>query len=190
MVWRSPPAPSPLVLLVLDRDSTSLSNMAGQVRMFTPTPLVIVGPDTDEERVVFALEELGALDYVVWPRAPRTLVARVHAALRLAGLSSGHSDVTGAWAMPSKVAIGPIAVDRAGHRVMRSGRQVHLSPQEFNLLELPDDTAKYIEIAYELLELGRTRAAVGDEHEDPRHAYARRLRRKLEDDPPRPFATS
>jgi two-component system phosphate regulon response regulator PhoB len=67
----------------------------------------------------------GADDYVVKPFSVPELMARIKALLRRSS--------------PERVAdtlrCGPIALDRAGHRVTRSGRAVDLGPTEYRLLE-------------------------------------------------------
>ncbi len=67
----------------------------------------------------------GADDYVVKPFSVPELLARVRAILRRA--------------QPERVAdalrAGEIVLDRDAHRVTRSGREVHLGPTEFRLLE-------------------------------------------------------
>ncbi len=67
----------------------------------------------------------GADDYVVKPFSVPELLARVRAILRRA--------------QPERIAdalqAGEIVLDRDAHRVTRSGREVHLGPTEFRLLE-------------------------------------------------------
>ena len=67
----------------------------------------------------------GADDYIVKPFSISELIARVQAVLRRA--------------RPSHIArvlsVGDIELDRESHRVRRGGREVHIAPTEFKLLE-------------------------------------------------------
>jgi two-component system phosphate regulon response regulator PhoB len=67
----------------------------------------------------------GADDYVVKPFSVAELMARVRAMLRRAKPEIVSSVLKG----------GDIEVDRETHRVRRAGREVHLGPTEFRLLE-------------------------------------------------------
>lgn len=67
----------------------------------------------------------GADDYVVKPFSLPELMARVRAILRR----------TSPERIASVLTVGNIVLDRATHRVTRNGRQVHLGPTEFRLLE-------------------------------------------------------
>jgi two-component system phosphate regulon response regulator PhoB len=69
--------------------------------------------------------ETGADDYIVKPFSMAELMARIRAVLRRIrpGLAA------------DQLQYGEIVLDRAAHRVLRSGREVHLGPTEYRLLQ-------------------------------------------------------
>jgi len=69
--------------------------------------------------------DTGADDYVVKPFSMTELLARIRAVLRR--IRPGLAD--------DRLAHGDILVDRVAHRVKRDGREVHLGPTEFRLLD-------------------------------------------------------
>ncbi len=79
------------------------------------------GEETDRIRGL----DTGADDYVVKPFSMTELLARIRAVLRR--IRPGLAD--------DRLSHGDILVDRVAHRVKRDGREVHLGPTEFRLLD-------------------------------------------------------
>ena len=69
---------------------------------------------------------LGADDYLTKPFSPQELVLRVGAILRRTSATAASST--------DRLTIGPIAIDRAAHRVSIDGKDVELTPIEYKLL--------------------------------------------------------
>jgi len=116
-------------LVLLDWMLPGLSGIELCRRLRTRTetqrlPVIMLTARGEETERVRGLAT-GADDYVVKPFSVPELLARVRALLRRA--------------KPEHVATllraGDIALDRETHRVHRSGREVHLGPTEFRLLE-------------------------------------------------------
>jgi two-component system phosphate regulon response regulator PhoB len=88
------------------------------------TPIIMVTARGEEEERVRGLAT-GADDYITKPFSMPELVARIQALLRRAN--------------PQLVATllkaGDLELDRQSHRVRRAGREVHLGPTEYRLLE-------------------------------------------------------
>src|SRR5262245_21907625 len=90
-----------------------------------PVPILMLTARGEEADRVRGLAT-GADDYVTKPFSVPELLARVKALLRRA-----------APARVSEVlSVGDITLDRAAHRVVRSGREVQLGPTEYRLLEV------------------------------------------------------
>lgn len=87
-------------------------------------PIVMLTARGEESERVRGLD-MGADDYVVKPFSTQELMARVRAVMRR--IRPGLAE--------DKVVCGDIMIDRAAHRVKRGGREVHLGPTEFRLLE-------------------------------------------------------
>ena len=87
-------------------------------------PIVMLTARGDEGERIRGLD-VGADDYIVKPFSMSELLARIRAVMRR--IRPGLAE--------DKVACGDIVIDRAAHRVKRNGREVHLGPTEFRLLE-------------------------------------------------------
>lgn len=87
-------------------------------------PIIMLTARGEEAERVRGLS-VGADDYVVKPFSTPELMARVRALLRRARPER----------VASKLTLGDIDLDRETRRVRRSGREIHLGPTEFRLLE-------------------------------------------------------
>jgi two-component system phosphate regulon response regulator PhoB len=88
------------------------------------TPIIMLTARGEEEERVRGLET-GADDYVVKPFSIPELLARINALLRRANPAL----------VASLLQVGDLELDRTSHRVRRSGREMHLGPTEYRLLE-------------------------------------------------------
>jgi two-component system phosphate regulon response regulator PhoB len=88
------------------------------------TPIVMLTARGEEGDRIRGLDT-GADDYVVKPFLMSELLARVRAVMRR--IRPGLAE--------DKLQAGDVTLDRASHRVKRAGRDVHLGPTEYRLLE-------------------------------------------------------
>jgi len=130
-------------------------------------PIIMLTARGEESDRVLGLEA-GADDYVVKPYSPREMVARVNALLR-------RSDIRGSATVKEYAGI---VMDLEAHRVTRDGKNVHLSPKCFRLLETLIDRPGIVFSRDKLL--GRVWG--GDVFVEPRtvDVHIRRLREALE----------
>jgi two-component system, OmpR family, KDP operon response regulator KdpE len=80
-----------------------------------------------EERAKIEALDRGADDYVVKPFSIHELLARVRANLRRSRFAKE--------VKREAIQIGDFAIDPAAHRVTVRGREIHLTPKEFDLLQ-------------------------------------------------------
>lgn len=117
------------VLVVLDLMLPGMSGYAvlealRKDRSTSQIAVLLLTARKDEEDRIRGLT-LGADDYLTKPFSPQELVLRVGAILRRTGTTSTAGDV---------LAIGPLHIDRATHRVTVGEREVDLTATEFKLL--------------------------------------------------------
>lgn len=123
-IFKAPPD-----LLVLDLLLPKLSGLEvldavrHEPRTKSLPVLVLTARGTEMDKLVGF--ERGADDYLTKPFSPKELVARVAAILRRSRGEAAEEPTT----------IGPFRFDRERHQVFVHGREIHLTPTEFRLLE-------------------------------------------------------
>ena len=114
--------PDALVLDLVLPDGSGVE-VCREVRGWSKLPILVLSAVGDEREKIRALDE-GADDYVTKPFAAGELSARLRALLRRAGDSGGEPVVEA----------GDVRIDLAARRVTKGGREVHLTPIEFDLV--------------------------------------------------------
>lgn len=96
-------------------------------RIFTRLPILMLTVRDSEDDKVQALEA-GADDYVTKPFQIRELTARVRAAIRRYHAPETSSELP--------ITIGDIMLDPVRRRMEQAGVEIHLTPHEFNALQI------------------------------------------------------
>jgi two-component system, OmpR family, response regulator RegX3 len=115
-----------VVLLDLRLPDMDGLDVCKAIRARSAVPIIIVSARGEEADRVVGLE-LGADDYIVKPFGFREVVARIRAVpRRAAGPREGHEPLVA----------GPLVVDVRSRRTTLDGRDIALTPKEFDLLAL------------------------------------------------------
>jgi two-component system response regulator MtrA len=161
-----------VVLLDLMLPGKDGIDVCKEIRAESGIPIVMLTARSDTIDVVVGLES-GADDYVVKPFKPKELIARIRARVRR------FED-----AAPEMLTIGDLAIDVAGHEVVRDDTPIPLTPLEFDLLVCLARKPWQVFTREVLLEQvwGYRHAA------DTRlvNVHVQRLRSKVEHDPEKP----
>lgn len=144
-----------------------------RIRMTLEVPIIVLSVKGEERTKVQALDA-GADDYVTKPVGMNELTARVRANLRRAPLADADKVIKA----------GGIRIDLDAHRVTVRGREIRLTPKEFEVLVYLTRNRGKVVSHRSLL------AAVwgGESTEQPEYlrVFVNRLRNKLESDPDSP----
>jgi len=159
-----------LVILDINLPSGSGFDVCKAIRARSAVPVMMLTARGDEEDLVRALE-LGADDYLTKPFSPRTLLARVKALLRRAGIEAG-----------DKVEAGRVSLDLETHAIsIAGGAPVRLTRLETRLLQILVAQAGHVVSAERLLAHVWGHRGSGDRQLLKQLVH--RLRQKLERDP-------
>jgi DNA-binding response OmpR family regulator len=151
----------------------ALRNLRQQVNV----PVIFLTARRRELDQVLGLE-LGADDYVTKPFDIAVLLARIKAVLRRASTPATPVQETGS------LIVGDLTIDPAAHTVAVGGREVELSPREFDLLHALAQEAGRVVALDDLL--ARVWGAEYAGEPQVVYVHVRWLREKLEDDPAHP----
>jgi two-component system, OmpR family, KDP operon response regulator KdpE len=165
-----------IVLLDLglpDRDGVDLIR---EIRKWSQMPIVVISARGQERDKIEALDA-GADDYVTKPFAPGEVFARIRATLRRAAvLDKSESS--------EAITFGNITVNLVARRVLLGGVDVHLTPNEYKLLQVLLRHSGKVRTQRQLLN-----EVWGPEHLEEREylrVFMSQLRHKLEVDPAHP----
>lgn len=169
-----------LYILDLDLNATQVDGLSicRRIRELSNAPVIVLSTIGSERTKIEALD-LGADDYQVMPFNMGEFLARVRSALRRWGVYQtnkvNHQNV---------ILSGELIIDTASRQVTLQGKQVHLTPTEYELLYYLAKNGGKVITHRELLQ-----AVWGPEYGDEREylrVFVSQLRRKVEDDPLRP----
>ncbi len=145
-------------------------------------PILMLTARIEEIDTVVGLE-MGADDYMAKPFSVRELLARIRARLRRSQLIDQQTPST-EEAAPAVLKAADIEVDVAGHRVLRNGSLLELSPKEFDLLSFLMHHRCQVFNRERLVEMvwGYDYGGTGRTVD----VHVRSLRQKIEDNPEKP----
>ena len=165
-----------LVLLDINMPGIGGLETCRRIRDLAPrTGIVMVTVRDQEDDKVHALEA-GADDYITKPFRLRELIARLRAVLRRTRSLETQE--------PPLLQAGSLTMDLHRRTLWRSGKQVHLSPKEFELLAYMMQNS-----GAPLTHVKLLRSVWGPEYGNELEylrSYVRMLRKKIEDDPAKP----
>ncbi|MBV9351231.1 MAG: response regulator [Mycobacterium sp.] len=164
-----------VVILDLGLPDISGIQVLTGLRGWTTAPVIVLSARTDSADKVGALDA-GADDYMTKPFGMDELLARLRAAVRRAATTTGADDPV--------VETKSFTVDLSAKKVIKNGREVHLTPTEWGMLEMLVRNRGKLVGREELL-----KEVWGPKYAKETHylrVFLAQLRRKLEDDPSRP----
>ncbi len=147
-----------------------------RLREFSNVPIIMLTAKAKEEDKITGFD-VGADDYLTKPFSSKELVVRVRAVLR-------RSESPGQIVTVSDFVCGDLSMNFAQRRVFVRGREVTLTPTEYELLHQLATNANRVMLHSDLLS-----QVWGSEYRDEidyLRAYIRYLRRKIEENPSEP----
>ena len=158
----------------------SMPNMGGlelcrRLRRISEVPIIVLSVKSEERIKVEALDA-GADDYVTKPFGMDELLARVRASLRRTPTQPGQESAV--------IEVGDFRVDVGAHQVAVKGREIHLTPKEFDLLVFLVQRPGKVLTHHRLL--GAVWGGDYSEQTEYLRVFIGQLRKKVESDPATP----
>lgn len=149
-------------------------DLCRRIRNFSRLPIIVLSVRGQDRSKVEALDA-GADDYVTKPFSMNELLARIRAQLRR---------TPPAEEQPSTITAGDFSIDLDAHSVKVAGRDVHLTPKEFDLLVYLAKRAGKV-VTHRTL-LAAVWGANSTEQPEYLRVFIGQLRKKIETDPSAP----
>ena len=164
--------PEAIILDVLLPDGRG-TDVCRELRTWSTAPILVLSAVGEEAEKIAALDA-GADDYVTKPFSGDELLARLRAALRRARPSSSRGPIE----------VSDLRIDVDKRLVTMQGREISLTPIEYDLLRLlAENEGKLMTHPTILREIW---GPAYREESNYLHVYVSHLRRKIEPDPARP----
>jgi two-component system, OmpR family, KDP operon response regulator KdpE len=163
-------------LIILDMAMPHLSGLEAcrRVRETSSAPIIVLMAQATERDKVAALD-LGADDCLTKPFGMDELLARIRAVLRRVSIADAKSSV---------LIEGDVRIDIEERRVIVAGRQVRLTPREFEVLKYLVSNARKVTTHRALLQA--VWGVEATEQTGYLRVFINQLRGKIEPDPHRP----
>ena len=142
--------------------------------MTSTVPIIMLTAKAAETDRVIGLE-LGADDYVIKPFSPRELVARIRAVLRRIDGGAGTAE---------RISAGGLEIDLKTREVQVDGKEIELTPTEFDLLSFFAHHPGQVFTRLQLLR--EVQGYTYDAFARTIDTHVKNLRRKIEADPKDP----
>ena len=163
-------------IIILDLGMPGMSGLevCRRVREFSSVPVIVLSAKGSESDKVAALD-LGADDYVTKPFGMDELLARVRAVFRRLPASESGDSV---------LEVGDVRIDPAERRVVVAGKEIKLTPKEFDVLKyLVSNVGKVVTHRKLLQSVWGWQSS---EQTESLRVVINQLRRKIEPDPQHP----
>lgn len=163
-----------LVIVDLGLPDMDGKDVVTRLREWSSVPIIVLTAREQEQEKIAALDK-GADDYVTKPFGMGELMARMRVCLRRFCHSEEQKPV---------LSCGGISMDLLQHKVLMEGREVKLTPTEYELLKYMLKNAGKVLTHKQIL-----KAVWGNDYDEDLHyirIYMRQLRRKIEKDPAQP----
>ena len=166
--------PPDLVITDLAMPNISGLELCRRLRATSEVPIIVLSVRGEEQTKVQALDA-GADDYVTKPFGMDELLARIRAALRRQPATDSRSQMLEA---------GDFRIDLEAHTITQSGKEIHLTPKEFDLMvHLVRNAGKVL--THRAL-LGAVWGGDYTEQNEYLRVLVGQLRKKIEPDPSEP----